>query len=99
MNMKDFAHLEKRPSYFSFFLECCQMISLLDTESAGKVIHAIADYFIDGDEPEGLEKNELRVFNRIKADADKSCEAWLSRVKGGQEGAENRWGKKQGSSR
>lgn len=85
--MKEFAGMEKRPQYFSFFLECCEMIALLDDESAGKVIHAIADYFIDGEQPEGLKKNEIRVFNRIKSDADKSCEVWFAKVKGGK----NRW--------
>ena len=91
MDMKEFANLEKRPQYFSFFLECCEMIALLDTESAGKVIHAIADYFIDGEHPENLSKKEMRVFNRVKTDADKSCETWLSKVIGGKTGAENRW--------
>ena len=86
--MKEFAGMEKRPQYFSFFLECCEMIALLDNESAGRVIHAIADYFIDGEEPEELKKNEMRVFNRVKSDADKSCEIWLAKVRGGK----NLWG-------
>ncbi len=60
MDMKELAGLEKRPQYFSFFLECCEMIALLDNESAGKVIHAIADYFIDGEHPENLTKNDAR---------------------------------------
>lgn len=92
MDMKDFAMMEKRPQYFSFFLECCEMISLLDNESAGKVIHAIADYFIDAEQPEGLKKNEMRVFNRIKLDADKSCEIWLAKVNGGKNRAADMWG-------
>lgn len=93
MDMKELAAMEKRPQYFSFFLECCEMLALLDNESAGKVIHAIADYFIDGEHPENLSKKELRVFNRLKADADNSCELWLAKVNGGKAGAENRWGK------
>ena len=32
---------EKRPSYFRFFIEACDMISLLDIESAGRVIHCV----------------------------------------------------------
>lgn len=95
MDMKEFAKLEKRPQYFSFFLECCEMIALHDNESAGRVIHAIADYFIDGKYPENLSKNELRVFNRVKSDADKSCDVWLAKVRGGEEGAKRRHGKEQ----
>lgn len=93
MDMKEIAAMEKRPQYFSFFLECCEMFALLDNESAGKVIHAIADYFIDGENPESLSKKEVRVFNRLKADADNSCELWLSKVRGGQKRAAARWGK------
>lgn len=89
MDMKELAMKEKRPQYFSFFVECCEMISLLEAESAGKVIHAIADYFCEGDKPQGLTKQEQRVFNRIKREVDRSCEEWLSKVKGGQ----NRWKK------
>lgn len=96
MNMKDFANQEKRPQYFSFFLECCDMIAILDDCSAGRVIHAIADYFSYGDEPEGLTKQEIRVFNRIKKDADKSCEVWLAKVNGGKKGADERWEKADG---
>lgn len=87
MDMKQLAKLEKRPQYFSFFLECCEMISILEDDSAGKVIHAVADYFYDGDEPQGLNKREQRVFDHIKREVDKSCEVWLSKVKGGK----NRW--------
>lgn len=91
--MEDFAKLEKRPQYFNFFLECCEMISLLDEMSAGQVIHAIADYFSYGDEPNGLSRNEQRVFNRIKQDADKSCVIWMAKVNGGNKRAEEMWGK------
>lgn len=45
---------------------------MLDNEGAGKVIHAIADYFIDGDTPEDLPtftKNERRAYTRIKRKA------------------------------
>lgn len=45
---------EKRPAYFRFFLEACDMISLLDKESAGRVIHAVSDYFAENVEPNGL---------------------------------------------
>ena len=89
MDMKELAMREKRPQYFSFFVECCEMISLLENESAGKVIHAIADYFCEGDNPQDLTRQEQRVFNRIKREVDRSCEEWLSKVKGGQ----NRWKK------
>lgn len=92
MNMKELSELDKRPQYFNFFLECCEMISLLDEQSAGRVIHAIADYFSFGDEPKGLSRNEQRVFNRIKQDADKSCESWIAKVNGGKKGANERWG-------
>lgn len=87
IDMKEIAKREKRPQYFSFFLECCEMISILEDESAGKVIHAIADYFCDGEDPQGLSKPEQRAFNRIKREVDKSCEIWLAKVKGGR----NRW--------
>lgn len=94
MKMTDFVQLEKRPQYFSFFLECCDMISLLDETSAGRVIHAIADYFSYGDEPEGLTRSEERVFNRIKQDADNSCNLWWKKVQAGKDGAEQRWKEK-----
>lgn len=81
--MKEFANTKKGPQYFSFFLEYCEMIALLDNESAGRVIYAITDYFIDGKRPEELKKNEMRVFNRVKFDADKSCEIWLAKVREG----------------
>ena len=69
------------------------MIAMLDEPSAGRVIHAIADYFSYGDEPEGLNRNERRVFDRIKRDADKSCAAWIAKVEGGKKGAAERWEK------
>lgn len=67
--MADYAALEKRPQYFSFFLEACESLSLLEDASAGRVIKAIADYFIDGETPEELPsftKNERRTYNRMK---------------------------------
>ena len=33
---------EKRPAYFRFFLEACDLISILDVESAGRVIQAVS---------------------------------------------------------
>ena len=45
IGMKEFAEMEKRPQYFSLFLETCETLSLFDNESAGKVMRAIADYF------------------------------------------------------
>lgn len=89
MDMKELATAQKRPMYFSFFVECCEMISILGDESAGRVIHAIADYFCDGTDPHDLSKIENRVFGRIKREVDRSCEEWLAKVKGGK----NRWGK------
>lgn len=61
---------DKRPAYFRFFLEACDMISLLEVESAGRVIHAVSDYFSEGAELEDLSKNERTVFNRIRRDID-----------------------------
>ena len=84
--------MKKRPQYFSFFLECCNMISLLDETSAGRVIHAIADYFSYGEEPTGLTRNEQRVFDRIRQDIDKNCEAWLKSIEGGRKRARDMWG-------
>ena len=92
MNMKELSELKKRPQYFSFFLECCNMISLLDETSAGRVIHAIADYFSYGEEPTGLTRNEQRVFDRIRQDIDKNCESWLKSVEGGRKRARDMWG-------
>ena len=89
MDMKELAMREKRPQYFSFFVECCEMISLLENDSAGKVIHAIADYFCEGDKPQDLTKQEQRVFNRIKREVDRSCENWITQV----ESAKKRWNK------
>lgn len=71
--MADYAALDKRPQYFSFFLEACESLSLLEDAEAGHVIKAIADYFIDGETPEGLPnftKNERRTYNRIKRKVD-----------------------------
>ena len=86
------ANKEKRPIYFSFFLEACNMISLLDVESAGKVIHAVSDYFTDGIVPEGLSRNENTVFERIKKDVDGSTELYYKKIEAGKKGAEIRWG-------
>lgn len=93
VTMKDYVDLPKRPQYFSLFLESCEILSLLSNEQAGRVIHAIADYFIDGNETDNSEfgKEEMRVYNRIKRGIDDSCKLWYSRVKGGQMTAEKRW--------
>ncbi len=50
---------EKRPAYFRFFLEACDMISLLDVESAGRVIHAVSNYYSENVEPDGLNQCQL----------------------------------------
>lgn len=94
VKMADLVKMKKRPQYFSFFIECCDMIALLDDVGAGRVIHAVADYFSYGDEPTGLSRNEARIFNRIKKDVDESCNLWLSKVQAGRDGAEKRWGDK-----
>lgn len=83
---------EKRPSYFRFFIEACDMISLLDIESAGRVIHCVSDYFSNGTEPEDLTKNERTVFNRIQRDVDKSFSEYAAAVSFGKAGAEKRHG-------
>ena len=83
---------EKRPAYFRFFLEACVMISLLEVESAGRVIHAVSDYFSEGAEPEDLSKNERTVFNRIRRDIDKSFSDYEASVTYGKQGAEKRHG-------
>ena len=93
--MKDFTVLKKRPQYFSFFLEACESLSMLDDEGAGRVIHAIADYFIDGETPSGLlefSKNEKRTYSRIKRGIDDSCRVWYEKVRGGKSGSSKRWG-------
>lgn len=84
---------EKRPAYFRFFLEACDMISLLDEESAGRVIHAVSDYFTENIEPDGLSKNERTVFNRIRRDVDKSFSDYEASVDYGRQGANKRHGK------
>lgn len=66
---KDITEAEKRSEYFCLFLDACELLSLLDNKSAGKVIHAIADYFIDGETPEGVPtftKKERRAYDHIK---------------------------------
>lgn len=68
------------------------MISLLDVESAGKVIHAVSEYFSENVEPEGLSKNERTVFNRIRRDIDQSFEDYLAAVEYGKQGAYKRHG-------
>lgn len=83
---------DKRPAYFCFFLEACEMISLLDVEKAGRVIHAISSYFGEGTKPEGLNREESIVFNRIKRDVDRSFEKYNDAVSNGKKGAEKRYG-------
>ena len=93
--MADYAALEKRPQYFNFFLEACESLSLLEDDSAGRVIKAIADYFIDGEPPEEMPsftKNERRTYNRIKRQIDESCDIWYAKVQGGKKGSAERWG-------
>lgn len=85
---------EKRPAYFRFFLEACDMISLLDEEGAGRVIHAVSDYFSENIEPEKLSKNERIVFNRIRRDIDKSFSDYEAAVMYGKQGATKRHGDK-----
>lgn len=66
---KDITEAEKRSEYFCLFLDACELLSLLDNKSAGKVIHAIADCLIDGETPEGVPaftKKERRAYDRIK---------------------------------
>lgn len=97
LTMAEYAMLDKRPQYFSFFLESCEMLAMLDNEGAGKVIHAIADYFIDGGAPDDMvtfTKNERRAYNRIKRGCDDSCTLWHAKVAGGTAGAKKRWGSK-----
>lgn len=84
---------EKRPAYFRFFLEACDMISLLDEESAGRVIHAVSDYFAENVEPDHLDKKERTVFNRIRRDVDKSFSDYEAAVTYGIQGANKRHGK------
>ncbi len=86
---------EKRPAYFRFFLEACDMISLLDKESAGRVIHAVSDYFAENVEPNGLSKNERTVFNRIRRDVDKSFSDYEAAVTYGRQGANKRHGSRE----
>ena len=82
---------EKRASYFRFFIDACDMISLLDCESAGRVIHAVSAYFSDGVEPENLSRQETTVFNRIRKDVDDSFKDYNASVERGRKGAEKRW--------
>lgn len=100
VTMKDYVDLPKRPQYFNFFLESCEFLFFLSDEQVGHVMHAIADYFIDGNEPDNSEfgKEERRIYNRIKRGIDDSCKLWYSRVKGGQMAAEKRWGNDNGDS-
>lgn len=83
---------EKRPAYFRFFLEACDLISILDVESAGRVIQAVSEYFSDGVKPENLSKNERTVFNRIQKDIDKSFSDYEAAVNFGRQGANKRHG-------
>ena len=59
-----------------------------EVESAGRVIHAVSDYFSEGAEPEDLSKNERTVFNRIRRDIDKSFSDYEASVTYGKQGAE-----------
>lgn len=68
------------------------MISLLDTEKAGRVIHAISHYFGEGIEPDDLNREETIVFNRIKRDVDRSFEKYEEAVANGKKGSEKRYG-------
>ncbi len=83
---------EKRSAYFRFFLEACDMISLLDVESAGRVIHAVSDYFSENVEPDGLNKNERTVFNQIRRDVGKSFSDYEAAVIYEKQGADKRHG-------
>lgn len=97
ITMKELAEMDKRPQYFNLFLESCETLAMLDNEGAGKVIHAIADYFIDGEPPEDFStftKSERRAYTRIKRGCDDSCALWYKKAVGGKLGAERRWGNK-----
>lgn len=83
---------EKRPAYFRFFLEACDLISILDVESAGRVIQAVSAYFSEAVVPENLSKNERTVFNRIQRDIDKSFSDYEAAVTFGRQGANKRHG-------
>ena len=83
---------EKRPAYFRFFLEACDLISILDVESAGRVIQAVSAYFSDNIEPRDLSKNERTVFNRLGRDVDKSFSDYEAAVTYGKQGADKRHG-------
>lgn len=96
ITMKEYAELTKRPQYFNFFLESCEMLSMFKNESAGKIIHAIADYFIDGEtsaELPNFSKEERRCYNRIKQNVDDSCKVWSDRIEKAKKGANARWNK------
>ena len=79
---------DKRPVYFAFFREVCELFDLLETESAGRVIHAACNYFLDGTEPEGFNRGEQRVFNRLKNDIDRSIDNYTAAIENGKKGAE-----------
>ena len=68
------------------------MIFLLDEESAGRLIHAVSDYFTESIEPDGLSKNERTVFNRIRRDVDKSFSDYEASVTYGRQGTNKRHG-------
>lgn len=84
---------EKRPVYFRLFIEACNMLSILPVESAGKVIHAASWYFDDHVEPEGLDRSERIVFDRIRKDIDQSFEDYRQSVETGKLGSQKRWRK------
>lgn len=94
--MADFANLDKRPQYFSMFIEVCEMLSLMSNDSAGRIIKAISDYFIDGtsyEDTSDFSKEERRAYNRIVKNVDDSCVQWYAKVKAGKNGALKRYGK------
>ena len=95
--MADFSALENRPQYFSLFIEACEMLSLMSDDSAGRIIKAVSDYFIDGtsyEDTSSFSKEERRAYNRIVKNIDGSCAQWYAKVKSGRIGAAKRYGKK-----
>lgn len=82
----------KRPPYFCFFIEVCEMLSLLEVEEAGRTIQAVSEYFIDGVVPDDLNRREKMVFERIKQDIDLSFEKYEAAVANGKKGSEKRYG-------
>lgn len=81
---------DKRPVYFAFFREVCELFDLLETESAGRVIQAACNYFLDGTDPDNFTRGEQRVYTRLKSDIDRSIDSYNQAVKNGKKGAEAR---------